>query len=89
LILLAIIDATKSPLSCGHVGTSGLLGVVALITYQSDVAPHLKRGLMYRRLRIHRWDALHEHDGRATFWWIAIPSLLLFWAAVAYGVHSI
>ena len=67
--------------------TDGVL--VATLTYEFDIAPHLQRGLMYRRLRLQRRDALHKHDGRATFWWIAIPSLLLFWATVAYGVNSI
>jgi hypothetical protein len=35
---------------------------MAVITYGTDVAPHLKRGLMYRRLRLQRWRAFHEHD---------------------------
>jgi len=35
---------------------------VAAITYETDVAPHLWRALMYRRLRMQRWLALHEHD---------------------------
>lgn len=57
------------------------------LTYERDVRPHLKRGLRYRQLR-QRWYVLHRHDGRAIFWRITIPALLLFWGLVAYGVHS-
>jgi hypothetical protein len=35
---------------------------VATITYETDVAPHLQRALMYRRLRKQRWQTLQEHD---------------------------
>ncbi len=35
---------------------------MATITYVTDVAPHLQRALMYRRLRMQRLLALHEHD---------------------------
>ena len=35
---------------------------MATITYETDVAPHLQRGLMYRRLRMQRWQVLHERD---------------------------
>jgi hypothetical protein len=38
--------------------------------------------------RQHDWHELHEHDGRAAFWYVAIPSLILFWVAVAYGIGS-
>jgi hypothetical protein len=34
---------------------------MAAITYK-DVAPHLNRGLRYRRLRLQRWQVLHAHD---------------------------
>jgi hypothetical protein len=37
---------------------------VAVITYGTDVAPHLQRALAYRRLRIQRWQALHRHDSK-------------------------
>jgi len=49
---------------CGGLAVSNLIhGVpVATITYETDVAPHLQRGLMYRRLRMQRWQALHAHD---------------------------
>ena len=35
---------------------------VATITYETDVAPHLQRALMYRHLREQRWQVLHQHD---------------------------
>jgi hypothetical protein len=35
---------------------------VATITYATDVAPHLQRGLMYRRLRLQRRQFLHDHN---------------------------
>jgi hypothetical protein len=35
---------------------------VSVITYGTDVAPHLKRAMMYRRLRMQRWRDLHKHD---------------------------
>jgi len=58
------------------------------LTYEC-IAPHLERGLQYRRLRQQRWRVLHEHDGRATFWRIAAPGLVLFWGLVAYAVFSL
>ena len=33
---------------------------MAAITYRSDIAPHLKLGLIYRRLRMQRWQVLHR-----------------------------
>ena len=33
--------------------------------------------------------ARNHHDLAPLFWRIAIPACLLFWAAVAYGIHSI
>jgi hypothetical protein len=35
---------------------------MAVITYGTDVAPHLRRGLMYRRLRMKRWEVLHRRN---------------------------
>ena len=35
---------------------------VTVITYGTDVAPHLQRGLMYRRLRMQRRRVLHQHQ---------------------------
>jgi hypothetical protein len=66
-----------------------MVSPVATITYKADVAPHLERGMMYRRMRMQRWQALHKHDGAATFWRIALLSQLLFWAFVGYGVHLV
>jgi hypothetical protein len=34
---------------------------MAVITYRTDVPPHLRRALMYRRLRTQRWQTLHRH----------------------------
>jgi hypothetical protein len=62
---------------------------MATITYEAEAERHLQRGMMYRHRRMQRWQPLHEHDGCATFWRIAIPSLLIFWALVAYGINSI
>ena len=58
------------------------------ITYAVDVAPHLRRALELRARRSERWKQLHEHEGRAEFWQMAIPGCLLFWALVAYGIRS-
>ena len=38
---------------------------MAVITYRTDVAPHLRRSLMYRRLRMQRWQVLHARDCHA------------------------
>ena len=32
---------------------------MAVLTYRTDIAPHLRRSLVYRRLRLQRWQALH------------------------------
>jgi hypothetical protein len=45
-------------------GSTGFPGVpVATLTYATDIAPHLERGLRLRRLRMRRWQVLHPHDG--------------------------
>jgi hypothetical protein len=59
------------------------------ITYEFDVAPHLRRGLRYRRMREERLYELHKHDGRAAFWQITLAGLFLFWGAVAYGIYCV
>ncbi len=58
------------------------------ITYEFDVRPHLKRGMRYRQLR-QRWYVLHRHDGRGTFWRLAVPGVLVFWGLIAYGIYSV
>ena len=58
------------------------------ISYAFDVAPHLRKLLELRARREERWQYLHEHDGRATFWQIAILSCIAFWVLVAYGLYS-
>jgi hypothetical protein len=35
---------------------------VATLTYATDIAPHLQRGLQLRRLRMQRWQVLHARD---------------------------
>ena len=36
---------------------------MAVITYGTDIAPHLQRAMMYRRRRMRRWEVLHpRHD---------------------------
>lgn len=59
------------------------------ITYEFDVAPHLRRALWFRARRIKRWNQLHKHDGRAAFWRIALPACLLFWGLVGFGLYAI
>jgi hypothetical protein len=59
------------------------------ISHECDVAPHLRRALDFRARRIKRWNRLHKHDGRATFWRIALPACLLFWGLVGYGITVI
>jgi len=36
---------------------------VATLTYATDIAPHLERGLRLRRRRMRRWQVLHPRDG--------------------------
>jgi hypothetical protein len=57
------------------------------ITYEFDIAPHLRRALGFRARRIERWRRLHRHDGRAIFWRIALPACFLFWGLVGYGLY--
>jgi hypothetical protein len=56
------------------------------LTYQFDIAPHLRRALVFRARRTRRWNHLHRHDGRAACWRIMILGCLAFWGAVAYGI---
>lgn len=35
---------------------------MATLTYATDIAPHLERGLRFRRLRMQRWEVLHARD---------------------------
>ena len=37
---------------------------------------------------VHLTEYRDPHDLAPLFWRIAIPACLLFWAAVAYGIHS-
>jgi hypothetical protein len=65
------------------------LGLIDMnITYQDDVAPHLYRGLQIRAKRMARWDMLYKHNGRAKFWQMAIPALMVLWAVIAYAGYS-
>lgn len=62
------------------------------ITYVRDIAPHsreasaLRSRLLSRQMYLYR---LHEHHGRSTFWRVAFPSLLLFWALVGYSISRL
>ena len=38
-----------------------------MISYRTDVAPHLQRSLMVRRLRLQRWQVLHAADGHPDY----------------------
>jgi hypothetical protein len=58
------------------------------IIFEIDVAPHLRRAMAYRTLRRLRRRELHSHIGRARIWRIMVVLLLLFWAAVIYGLKS-
>jgi hypothetical protein len=42
-----------------------------------------------RAQRLERWHRLHDHDGRAIFWLVAIPALALFWAGIGYLIDQI
>jgi hypothetical protein len=55
------------------------------LTYQFDVAPHMLKARMYRTMRKERSRDLSS----AHFWRLAIPSLVLLWALVAYGLLSL
>lgn len=55
------------------------------LTYHFDVAPHMLKGSVYRKMRMHRLRDLSA----AKFWRLAIVSLAVFWGAVAYGLHSL
>jgi hypothetical protein len=48
---------------------------MAVITFSKDVVPHLRRQLMYRRLRMQRLQALYElrrdhYDGTPPYSWL-------------------
>ena len=59
------------------------------LVYEFDVAPHQRRLMAIRVQRLERWHRLHDHDGRAIFWLVAIPALALFWAGVGYLIDQI
>jgi hypothetical protein len=59
------------------------------ITYEFDVAPHLRRARQFRAQRNRRYRKLHEHDGRAAILRAMVVGSLLFWALVAYGVYKL
>jgi hypothetical protein len=59
------------------------------ITYEFDVAPHLRRGRQFRAQRNRRYRELHEHDGRAAIFGGVLVSLLLIWALMAYGAYRL
>jgi hypothetical protein len=50
------------------------------------IVTQVERARVRWALRSHGRDESHE---RAVFWRIAIPGLLLFWACVGYGIHSL
>ncbi len=50
------------------------------------IAARVECARVRRALRSYGRDDLH---GRAVFWRIAIPGLLLFWACVAYGIYGL
>jgi hypothetical protein len=57
------------------------------LTYQFDIAPHLRRSLVFRARRKQRLNHLHRHDGRATAWRLMILGCAAFWTAVGYGIY--
>lgn len=59
------------------------------ITYEFDVAPHMRRALALRSRRLQRVFYLRRHHGRALFWQIALPACLMFWAALGYGIRTL
>jgi hypothetical protein len=44
--------------------------------------------LVCDRRSSHALASHRRRDPALTFWSIAIPACLMFWAAVAYGIHS-
>ena len=53
------------------------------------VATHKPRMRLSRKQRrIAAQRQRDPHDLALIFWSIAMPACLLFWAAVAYGIHS-
>jgi hypothetical protein len=59
------------------------------LTYEFDVAPHLRRALAIRAQRNERWYRLHQHDGRSVFWLAAIPGCIMFWALAVYCIQAL
>ena len=59
---------------------------MAPITCVTDVAPYLQRGLVYRCLRMQKWQALYEHDRAKTGQFF---NLLIEVVAVAFFVAGI
>jgi len=58
------------------------------ITFDHDIAPHLRQGLKYRARRAAR-TRLTNAQYRAMVWRLIILGLAAFWAAVIYGMHSL
>jgi hypothetical protein len=50
------------------------------------ISPQFERIRVRQALHDYSYDEMH---GRAVFWRIAIPGLLLFWVCVAYGIYSL
>ena len=63
---------------------------MAVMTYGTDIAPHLQRALMYRRRRLRRWELLHprfDRDDYDPYAWArasSIMDILVGLAAVAF-----
>jgi hypothetical protein len=52
----------------------------------AGLASRFERTRVRRSLQPYSADELHK---RAVFWRCAIPGGLMFWACVAYGIHSL
>jgi hypothetical protein len=58
------------------------------LTFNHDVAPHLRRGLQFRAKRIARSEA-NERKQRAVAWRATVVIGLSFWAVMALGAYLI
>jgi hypothetical protein len=59
------------------------------LTYEFDVAPHLRRVRQLRAQRYRRYRELHKYDSRTAILRAVVLGLFLFWALAAYGIYKL
>ena len=59
------------------------------IAYDHDHTARRDWYLHHHVMRLIRREARQDQEFRARFWLATIPACLLFWALVAWGIHSL